>query len=175
MEGRVVVTRSLVRVFGVGCVAVLALATRLLAVNVLPIDFDEDDYLRAGQQYATGLQTGNLDVFLQDNYRTEHPPLSKIVTGLAIAPLPAAAEVPDRPTTAGPAASLPEPQLPVARTAQAIFRALTATLLAILSPLGGFWLAIHTWSIKYTSQVMLEAVPAFFALATVMAYLFASR
>ncbi len=167
--------RTAVRVAGIGTVAVIALATRLLAVNVLPIDFDEDDYLRAGQQYAAGLQAGNLDVFLQDNYRTEHPPLSKIITGIAIEPLPASEEIPDRPTTAGPAASLPEPQFTVARTVQAVFGAATATLLAVLSPLGAFWLAIHTWSIKYTSQVMLESVPAFFALVTVMAYVAASR
>ncbi|HEX7950015.1 MAG TPA: ABC transporter permease subunit [Candidatus Limnocylindrales bacterium] len=175
MEGRIVVARTLARVLGVGAVAVIALATRLLAVNVLPIDFDEDDYLRAGQQYAAGLQTGQLDVFLQDNYRTEHPPLSKIVTGIALAPLPASAEVPDRPTTAGPAATLPEPQFTVARTVQGLFGALTATLLAVMSPLGGFWLAIHTWSIKYTSQVMLESVPAFFALVAVMGYVVAMR
>lgn len=175
MDRRTLVARTLIRVLGVGTVAAIALATRLLAVNVLPIDFDEDDYLRAGQQYAAGLQAGDLGVFTRDNYRTEHPPLSKIVTGIAIAPLPASAEVPDRPTTAGPAGSLPEPQFTVARTVQAVFGALTATLLAVLSPLGAFWLAIHTWSIKYTSQVMLESVPAFFALATVMAYLVASR
>ena len=163
------------RVLGLGTVAVIALATRLYAVDVLPIDFDEDDYVRAGQQYAAGLQTGDLDVFLRDNYRTEHPPLSKIVTGIALAPLPASEDVPDRPTTAGPAASLPEPQFTVARTVQAVFGALTATLLAVISPLGAFWLAIHTWSIKYTSQVMLEAIPAFFALAAVMAYAIAAR
>ncbi|MBI3748285.1 MAG: sugar ABC transporter permease [Chloroflexi bacterium] len=175
MNRPIVLARLLVRVLGVGTVAVIALAARLYAVDVLPIDFDEDDYLRAGQQYATGLQTGDLDVFLRDNYRTEHPPLTKIVTGIALAPLPASAEVPDRPTTAGPAASLPQPQFTVARTVQAVFGALTAALLAVLSPLGAFWLAIHTWSIKYTSQVMLEAIPAFFALAAVMAYAFAAR
>jgi len=175
MDRRIFVASTLVKVFGVGTVAIIALATRLLAVNVLPIDFDEDDYLRAGQQYAAGLQAGDVGVFLRDNYRTEHPPLSKIVTGLGIAPLPAASEVPDRPTTAPPAESLPEPQFTVARTIQAAFGALTATALALLSPLAGFWLAIHTWSIKYTSQVMLESVPAFFALVAVLAYVAAGR
>ncbi len=175
VDRRVVLAPTIVRVSAIATVAAIALATRLLAVEVLPIDFDEDDYLRAGQQYAVGLQAGDPGVFLRDNYRTEHPPLSKIVTGLAIAPLPAGPEVPDVPTTAPPASSLPEPQFTVARTVQAAFGALTATALAILSPLGGFWLAIHTWSIKYTSQVMLESVPAFFALVAVLAYVGAGR
>jgi ABC-type sugar transport system permease subunit len=165
----------LVKVLGVGTVAIIALATRLLAVNVLPIDFDEDDYLRAGQQYAAGLQSGDLGVFLRENYRTEHPPLTKIITGVAIAPLAPVPEIPDRPTTAPPAASLPEAQLTVARSVQAVFGALAATALAFLSPLAGLWLAIHTWSIKYTSQVMLESIPAFFALLAVLIYLAAGR
>jgi ABC-type sugar transport system permease subunit len=151
---------------GVGAVA---LAARLTAVDRLPVDFDEDDYLRAGQQYAIGLQSGDPLVLLRENYRTEHPPLSKIVTGLALTPLAPFPEVPDRPTTAGQANDLPDVPLHAARLAQAAFGVGSAVLLALVSPLGGLWLALHTWTIKYTSQVMLEAVPAFFALLAVLA------
>jgi ABC-type sugar transport system permease subunit len=156
-------------------IGVIALGVRLLAANVLPIDFDEDDYLRAGQQYATGFQAGDPGVLLRENYRTEHPELSKIVTGLVIAPLAPAREIPDRPTTAPPARSLPPPLLAAARTAQAVFGALAALALAVVAPIGGLLLAVHTWSIKYTSQVMLEAVPAFFALLAVMAWSASTR
>ncbi|MGE5198273.1 MAG: carbohydrate ABC transporter permease, partial [Rhodospirillaceae bacterium] len=62
----------------------------------------------------------------------------------------------------------PQPHLAVARTVEGAFGALTAFLLALVSPLGGLWLALHTWSIKYSSQVMLESVPAFFALLAVV-------
>ncbi|MFN8630551.1 MAG: ABC transporter permease subunit [Chloroflexota bacterium] len=146
----------------------IALGTRLLAVSELGVDFDEDDYLRAGQLYATGLQAGDPSVFLRENYRPEHPPLSKIAVGLALAGLPPAPEIPDQPTTAPPARDLPEPHLTTARQLNAAFGAATAFLLALVSPFAGLWLAVHTWSIKYTSQVMLEAVPAFFALAAVI-------
>ena len=46
---------------GAAAVAILlvALGTRMLAVGELIPDFDEDDYLRAGQLYATGLQAGD--------------------------------------------------------------------------------------------------------------------
>ena len=135
---------------------------------MLPIDYDEDDYLRAGQLYATGIQEGDLGVFLRDNYRTEHPPLSKIITGLALAPLDPVPEIPDRPTTAEPATDLPQPHLDVARSVNAAFGVATAVLLAIVSPVGGLFLAVHTWTVKYSSQVMLEAVPAFFALLAVV-------
>jgi ABC-type sugar transport system permease subunit len=156
-------------------VAAVALFARMHAVDVLPVDFDEDDYLRAGQQYATGIQNGDLGVFTRENYRPEHPPLAKIVAGIAIAPLPPEPEIPDRPTTAGPADDLPEPLLTAARTANALFGVAAAVVLAIVSPLGGLFLAVHTWTIKYSSQVMLESVPAFFALLSVVLAMFAWR
>ena len=118
--------RRLVLLAAAGAVLLLALGTRMLAVGELDPDFDEDDYLRAGQLYATGLQAGDPGVFLRENYRPEHPPLSKIVTGLAIAPLAPAPEIPDAPITAEPNKDLPEPHLTVARTAGAVFGALTA-------------------------------------------------
>lgn len=165
---RLALLRRLAAVAAVGLVFVVALGGRLLAVNVLSVDFDEDDYLRAGQLYATGFQAGDPSVLLRENYRPEHPPLAKIVVGLAITPLPPAPEIEDRPTTAAPANDLPAPHLAAARTTNAVFGALTAGLLAIVSPLGGLALALHTWSTKYTAQVMLEAVPAFFALLAVV-------
>jgi ABC-type sugar transport system permease subunit len=167
--------RASVPAFLVLAVAGIALAARLVAVNQLPVDFDEDDYLRAGQLYATGFEAGDPGVLLRESYRTEHPPLSKIVTGLVLTQQPSFPEIPDLPTTAPPSRDLPESQLYAARTAQAEFGALAAMALAILSPLGGLALALHTWTVKYTSQVMLEAVPAFFALVAVLAYTAAGR
>ena len=168
MDGRTEHLRRLVTVSAAGAILLVAFATRLLAAGSLGVDFDEDDYLLAGQQYATGLQAGDPGVLLRENYRPEHPPLAKIVIGLAIAPLPPAPPIPDVPTTADPNNDLPEPQLTVARTVEAAFGAASAGLLALVSPLGGLWLALHTWSIKYTTQVMLEAVPAFLALLAVV-------
>ncbi len=87
-DGPATVTRRLVTGAAIVLVALVALSARLIAVERLPIDFDEDDYLRAGQQIATGLQEGDPGVVIRDNYRPEHPPLTKVATGLAIAPLP---------------------------------------------------------------------------------------
>ena len=156
-------------------VVLIALSVRLQAVDRLPIDFDEDDYLRAGQIYATGLRDGDLGIILRENYRPEHPPLTKLVTGLALLPLEPVPEIPDRPTTADPAESLPEPHLTVARIVQAIEGTVGVAALAIVSPLAGFYLAIHSWTIKYTSQVMLEALPAALSMIAVLAYIRSGR
>jgi hypothetical protein len=52
----------------------------------------------------------------------------------------------------------------------AIFGTLEVGLLALINPLAAALLAIHTFTIKYTSQAMLERVPAFFSLLAVVAY-----
>lgn len=152
-------------------VTLIALNTRLTAVDKLPIDYDEDDYLRAGQLYAQGLQQGDWSVFTRENYRTEHPPLTKIVNGVILSTLPPAPEIPDRPTTAEPARSLPQPHLDHVRTSHAIFGTLEVLALSLINPLAGLILATHTWTIKYTSQVMLEALPALTSLLVVVFYL----
>ncbi len=156
-------------------VATFALGARLWAVDALPPDYDEDDYLRAGQQYATGIQQGDWSVFLRENYRPEHPQLNKIVYGFALAPLPVVDEIPDRPTDAEPAQDLPEPHLTVARTTGALLGALGAFVLAILSPFAGLFLAFHTWTVKYQSQVMLEAVASAMSLVAALLYVRALR
>lgn len=148
----------------------LAWNLRSYAVATLPVDYDEDDYLRAAQEYAAVFRSGDLTGLTQFNYRPEHPPLSKIIYGLSILPAPATPLLPDRPTTANPDQTLPKDQLRNARTVGAILGTLTALLVAMLNPLAGFFLAIHSWTIKYTSQVMLESLPALTSLLAVLTY-----
>jgi ABC-type sugar transport system permease subunit len=170
MNRRLRRSRSWLRAAAIVGVTLVAMGLRLRAVKLLPIDYDEDDYLRAGQQYAQAIRQGDWQALTQLNYRPEHPPLAKLAYGLALAALPPADEIPDRPTTADPAASLPEPHLQVARTEAALFGTLEVLVLALISPLAGLFLAAHTFTIKYTSQVMLEALPALTSAVAVLAY-----
>jgi hypothetical protein len=151
-------------------IVALAWLLRARAVQMLPVDYDEDDYLRAAQDMAEVIRAGEWGDLRELNLRPVHPPLAKLMFGLAIARLPPVEKVPDRPYLPGPAASLPQPHLDVARYSAALLGTLEVLLLAILNPLGAFFLAIHTWTIKYTSQVMLEALPAFTSAAAVMSY-----
>jgi ABC-type sugar transport system permease subunit len=152
-------------------VTALAWTLRWRAVNILPPDYDEDDYLRAAQQYAALIRSGNWVGFLNTNYRAEHPPLAKIVFGFSILPAPVSPLLPDLSTIASPSTNLPKAQMRDARTSAAIFGTLEVALLALVSPLGGFFLAIHTFTIKYTSQIMLEALPAFLSLLSILCYI----
>ncbi len=60
-------SKILLRILFALLVAFIAFTLRLRAVNLLPIDYDEDDYLRAGQQYATAIQTGDWGAFTREN------------------------------------------------------------------------------------------------------------
>jgi hypothetical protein len=162
--------RRLPRLLFIAAIVLIALVLRLRAVDRLPIDNDEDDYLRAAQQYAAAINARDWAEFTRINYRPEHPPLVKIVYGVTLSPLPQVPEVPDRPTTASPPATLPQPHLTAARLMAAAFGVLEVLALALTDPLAGLFLAIHTFTIKYTSQVMLEAQPALTSLVAVLAY-----
>ncbi len=153
----------------------LALGLRLRAVRLLPIDYDEDDYLGAAQRYAQFIVTGDVQGMVDYAYNYEHPPLSKLVYGLAILPLPQAPLLPEQPSTMPPAGKLPQPHMRVARTVSALFGALEALALALLNPLAGLFLAIHTWQIKYTSQIMLEPLPSLMSTLAVLLYFKARR
>ena len=166
--------KSLIVVFYiVAVIGVIALAwiIRWHALTTLNVDYDEDDYLRAGQEYAQLMRAGDWSGFKDVNYRPEHPPLAKILVGVSIVKLPETKPVPDRPSTASPNVYLPRNQLKNGRIANAIFGTLTAGLLAVVDPVAGIMLAIHSFTVKYVSQIMLEALPAFFSLGSVLFYL----
>lgn len=152
-------------------VVAAAFGTRWKAVTTLNIDYDEDDYLRAAQEYTAVFRKGPLSEIMNTNYRPEHPPLSKLVVGLSLLADPEKPLTPDKPTSAGPNQYLPRDLLRTGRLTNAIFGILSAGLLALVNPLGGLLLAVHAWTIKYTSQIMLEALPALTSLAAVLTYL----
>jgi ABC-type sugar transport system permease subunit len=163
--------KTILRIFSILSVLFIAWTLRVNAVQKLSIDYDEDDYTRAGQEYAHLIRTSNWYGFLETNYRPEHPPLAKIVIGVSFLSAPEADLVADRPTTSEPNKYLPRPLVTAGRTINAIFGWLTVGLLAIVNPLAGLALATHTFTIKYVSQIMIEALPALTSFITALAYL----
>lgn len=143
---------------------------RWKALTTLNIDYDEDDYMRAAQEFTAVYRSGDLSGLLNTNYRSEHPPFAKMVLGLSLLGDPEKPLVPDRPTSAQPNNYLPRDLLRSGREMNAAFGEITVVLLAIINPFAGLLLAIHSWTIKYVSQFMLEAIPAFTSLICILAY-----
>jgi ABC-type sugar transport system permease subunit len=156
-------------------VIIVGFFLRTVAADNLSIDYDEDDYLRAGQEFAHLIRTSDWRGFLDTNYRPEHPQLAKIMFGLSIVGLPERALVEDVPITADPARILPPDLLQAARRMSGVWGSLTAGLIALINPLGGLLLAIHSFTIKYTSQVMLDGFASLMSTATAVAYYFSKK
>jgi hypothetical protein len=134
-------------------IGLLALALRWRAVLMLPVDYDEPIYLEAASQFASAIQARDLPRLLDNRHTIEHPPLVKLLYTLG---------------TLARGEGLA--QLATARTISLLFGTLQVSLLAVVNPIAGFFLAMHTMSIKYTSQAYLEALPAFTALLAVVAF-----
>jgi arabinogalactan oligomer/maltooligosaccharide transport system permease protein len=79
--------------------------------------------------------------------------------------------VPDMPTSAPPNEYLPRDLVRPARGLNAIFGTLTVLFLALVNPLAGLFLGIHTMTIKYVSQIMLEAFPSLTSILMALTYL----
>lgn len=163
--------KKLARLLLILLVLIIAGTFRARAVQHLNIDFDEDDYTRAAQEYAHLIRTSNWSGFLETNYRPEHPPLAKIIMGVSLLTTPEKDLIADRPTSSEPNRYLPRVLLKPERTVNAVFGWLTVALLAFVNPLAGLALATHSMTIKYNSQAMLEALPALTSFVMAWAYL----
>ena len=91
--------------------------------------------------------------------------------GISILAEPEAPLTPEAATSASPNKFLPRGLVHSARTINAIIGTLTVAIVTILNPLAGLALALHTLTIKYVSQIMLEAFPALTSLIAAISYL----
>ena len=146
-------TEQRAKLFTTLVIALLALALRWRAVLMLPVDYDEPIYLDAAAQYRSAIAARDWPRLLANQHTMEHPSLVKLIYALGS-------------LLRGDG----DEGLATARTISLLFGVLQVTLLSSLSPLAGFFLAIHTMAIKYTSQAYLEALPAFSSLLAVVAY-----
>lgn len=171
--------RRLAYVVAVLLVVVVALTLRLRAVQMLPADYDEPVYLAAAQRYAQAMAAHDVRGIIDYEYNYEHPPLTKLAYGLAILPLPPAPLLPTRasdvPSSLPAIDDMPQPHFRNARLTATAFSTLEVLALAILDPLAGLILAISTWQIKYTSQIMLEPLPALMSALAVLCYVWGRR
>ena len=168
-------------------IVLVAVVLRDIAVRRLPLDFDEPVYMTAAFVYAEAIRAGNL-ALLADDPSSEHPGLVKLVDAAVLLRFPPPpADLPDEELSAAeleafaadPAnrAWLEQEGLMFlgTRRVSALFGVLHVLLLALVSPVAGALLAVHSYTVKYTSQIYLEAVPMFMASVCVLAYVWAGK
>jgi hypothetical protein len=137
-------------------VLAVALFLRLWAALQLPVDFDEPVYMEAAEGYAEAIRAGDWNAVIDYPGNREHPPLVKIIYGLAILAL-------------GDAAGWTV-SLFAARAISAVLGVLAVLLVARLNLVAGAMLAVHTLVVKYTGQAYLESWPHLMSIAAVLAF-----
>jgi dolichyl-phosphate-mannose--protein O-mannosyl transferase len=151
-------------------VGLAAFGLRWRAAERLYVDYDEGFYLHAAEDIAASLRAGDWAALTEKNGQPEHPQLAKLLFAAAILPAPESEPSPRRGSVYFGGSKLPEAKLLYARRAAAVFGALEVLLLAWLQPLAGLFLAAHVYTIKHTSLVMLESLPAFTSLAAMASH-----
>jgi len=160
-----------VRILAVVAIGGLAFGLRWRALERLPIDYEEPWCFEAADGLSEVLRSGAPGRLTETNPTPEHPQLAKLLLAAAMLPAAESPPSPSRGTVFPGRPGLPEERLLAARRSSAVLGTLEVLLLAWLHPLAGLLLAIHTYTVKFTSQAQLEALPAFTSLATVVAYL----
>jgi hypothetical protein len=138
----------------VTAIVIVGLGLRVWAAWQLPVDFDEPTYIDAGYKYAQMIQAGDISGIINFNENSEHPPLVKIIYGLAF-------------LTLGKGAVWNQ-ALFIARLVSVVFGTLAVLVLAVVDPLAGGLLAVQTLVVKYTSQAYLEALPLLMGLLAII-------
>ena len=154
-------------------VVLLAAGLRLYAAQRLDVDYDEPVYLAAAVEYAVAMRSGDLKMLAWSEHTYEHPALQKILFGVVLLTQPPLDRLPDNdlPRLAPIAATEAGRWNVAARHLSVIAGTLAVLALAVINPLAGFFLAVDTLSVKYTSEVYLEALPLLTGLLCALAYL----
>ena len=170
-------TNTRLRAIVIALIVVLALGQRLSAAYQLPVDADEPVYTWAASHYATLMAHGRWAEIAQYTYTNEHPAFAKLVYALGLRAVGYEGDLdrPARPTEADFPFTWGSDQeelgiYMVDRVIAVVFGTLQVLVLALVNPLAGALLAIHTMAVKYTAEIYLEAVPAFAVTAAFLAY-----
>ena len=154
-------------------VALIAGGYRVYAANRLKVDFDEPTYLARALEYASYLKEGNYSMLVMTNTTYEHPAFYKILYGVVLLtqPPPYTFESNDlifrESFTRSKAAKFGMAD----RYLATFWGTLAAAVLALANPLAGLFLALQTLSVKFTSEIYVEALPLLTSLLCVLTYL----
>jgi hypothetical protein len=152
-------------------ISILAFSLRSYLAYRGLIEYDEETYANAAIQYNRALRAGDWGAILNSTTNIEHPQLVKLVDALGLMVLKPVTELSGMPM-GKPLDIVPYwPKLLWLRMISVICGTLVVFGLSLLSPAAGLFLALHTFAIKYTSVIYLEALPSFTSLAAVLCML----
>jgi hypothetical protein len=153
-------------------VTIFSAGLRIYAAQRLDVDYDEPVYLQNAVVFANYMRAGDFKMLAWSELNYEHPPLNKILYGALLLTQRPLERLPDKdlPRLAPVGEAAAGPWNVVARYLSVFWGTLAVFALALLNPLAGFLLGVDTLSVKYTSEVYLEALPLLSSLLCILAY-----
>ena len=155
----------------------MALLQRSCAAQRLPVDADEPVYARAASYYAGLMARGAWGEIPDYTYNLEHPVFNKLLhaAGLRLIGYQGRADQPAEPPSSDAIAAWGDEPVELGvfridRYVSVLFGTLQVLAVASVNLLAGALLAIHTMTVKYTSEIYLEALPAFAVTSSMLAY-----
>lgn len=153
-------------------VTLVSFGLRLYAAQRLDVDYDEPVYLADAVSYANYIRAGDLKMLAWSEFTYEHPALYKILYSLVLLTQRPLERLPDKdlPRQVPIASAAAGPWNVIARYLSVFWGTLAVLALSLLNPLAGLLLGVNTLSVKYTSEVYLEALPLLGSLLCALAY-----
>jgi predicted membrane-bound dolichyl-phosphate-mannose-protein mannosyltransferase len=143
------ISRRTVLIAVIFAIFLLALTLRLRAAVLFPTDIDEPIYYGVARDLAGFIRNFSFGSFISYNTNLEHPLFEKFLFSLPL---------------------LVHDSLLSARLVSVVLGSLTVLLIAFRTPVGGFFLAMELFTIRYSSEVYLDAGAVFFALVAIVLY-----
>jgi hypothetical protein len=151
-------------------IGLLALFLRGFLAFAGPIEYDEPVYVEAARAYAGAFQSGDLAKITSLDQNSENPIFNKLLYGLVLSWFE------DGSQSAGMHHDILISEMPAynkllaLRMLSVLSGSAAVFILSLANPLAGLLLAIHTFAIKYTSVIYIEAVPLLMSVLAVWAF-----
>jgi hypothetical protein len=152
----------------------VAIGLRIYAANTLPVDDDEPAYLRNALEYNNYIRDGKLNMLAWSTTHYEHPAFYKLLYSIVLLDQPRLDKlyVKDFTDYSMIQTAGARQWAIVSRYLSVFFGGFTVIVLTLINPLAGFFLAVDTLAIRYTSEIYLEALPLLTSLLCALCYLF---
>jgi hypothetical protein len=137
-------------------VMLVAFILRLHAIPLFFVEADDGLYMQVAESYYQAIRSADWGALVAYDNIIEHPRFFVVLFALGM--------------LVRDFLAIPIDNIVTMRVVAAFFGTLQAGMLAVLNPLAGWFLAIQTTEIKFTSMAYLEALPAFAAAAAVIGY-----
>ncbi|PIN93983.1 hypothetical protein COU54_00720 [Candidatus Pacearchaeota archaeon CG10_big_fil_rev_8_21_14_0_10_31_24] len=139
-------TKKRFKIYIIILILLSAFILRVYSSNNMPEDDDEGIYLKAANEYRPLINEKNINGIIEYKYNSEHPALTKLIYSVAL-------------NLVKPSKQDKKSQIYVGRIISSIIGTAAVGIISLMNPMAGFLFAIQTISIKYTSEMMLEAIP----------------